>query len=170
MLLLFFLLLNRLRQAGLLCDKVEVLLSLRNRCSERAHVDELFNFESINQVYGQIIEYLGNLQPESKEKLQLWLFDDMCHLKPYSKKPIPAGQNETTEQFARIAKAVDKFHFPGHKKTDKYCQEKCNPNTELSKLNIVKQNTPACEQAFRWLNGFKNVKTMNEPCLILMGM
>ena len=30
------------------------------------------------------------------------------------------------------------------------------------KLGITKQNTQACEQAFKWLNAFKNLKTMNE--------
>ena len=57
---------------------------------------------------------MGNLNPEERQKLELWLFDDMCHLKPYSEKPAQAGQNDVTEHFARKAKAVDKFHFPGH--------------------------------------------------------
>ena len=131
-------------------------------CGKIPHVDELFISESINQVYGTVIEYLGNLDPEAREKIRICLFDDMCHLKPYSEKPKQAKQNEITEQFANLAKAVDKFHFPGHKKTDKYCQENCNPNIELKKLEIKKQNTPACEQAFKWLNAYKNLKTMNE--------
>ena len=79
-----------------------------------------------------------------------------------SEKRKQAKQNEITEQFSILAKAVVNFHFPGHKKTDKYCQENCNPNEELKKLGITKQNTPACEQAFKWLNSFKNLKTMNE--------
>ena len=33
---------------------------------------------------------------------------------------------------------------------------------ELAKLSIEKVNTPACEQAFAWINNFKNLKTMNE--------
>ena len=59
--------------------------------------------------------------------------------------------------FADLPKAVDKFHFPRHKKTDKYCQESCNHVTKLEKLD-----SPACEQAFKWLNEFKNIKSMNE--------
>ena len=132
-------------------------------CGKIPHVDELFNCESINQVYGSIIEFLGNLDKEEREKIRIWLFDDMCHLKPYSEKTKQAKQNEVTEFFSNLPKAVDKFHFPGHKRTDKYCQENCNPNVELKKLDIKKQNTPACEQAFKWLNGYKNLKTMNEP-------
>lgn len=57
---------------------------------------------------------------------------------------------------------MDKFHFPGHKVTDKYCRENCNPILELKKLGIEVTNTPACEQAFKWINAFKNLKTMNE--------
>ena len=83
-------------------------------------------------------------------KLKIWFFDDMCHLKPYAEKPKHAKQNDITMFFAnQISKAVDKFHFPGHKKTDNFCQSKCNPTTEMSKVGITKQNTPACEQAFR---------------------
>ena len=87
----------------------------------------------------------------------------MCHLRPFSEKPKQAKQNEITEHFANLATAVDKFHFPGHKRTDKYCQENFNPNNELKKLVISKQNTPACQQAFKWLNAFKNLKAMNQP-------
>ena len=97
-----------------------------------------------------------------RSKIKVWLFDDMCHLKPHSENPKNANQSEVTKHFADMVKAVDKFHFPVHKKTDKYCQENCNPNKELQKLNISKQNSPACEQAFKWLNEFKNLKTMNE--------
>ena len=74
-----------------------------------------------------------------------------------------ANQNEVTKLFENLSKAVDRFHFPVHKRTDKYCQENCNPNREFKKLNIDKMNTPACEQAFKWLNDYKNLKTMNEP-------
>lgn len=131
-------------------------------CGRIPHVDELFNCESITQVYGNVIEFLGNLSPDARDKIRIWLFDDMCHLKPFSEKKKQAKQNGITEQFSNLAKAVDKFHFPGHKKTDTYCQENCNPIVELKKLGITKQNTPACEQAFKWLNAFKNLKTMNE--------
>ena len=100
-------------------------------CGIIPHVYELFVCESINQVHGSIIEFLGNLDPETRAKFKIWLFDDMCHLKPHSEKPKQADQNEITKQFANLAKAVDKFHFPGHKKTNKHCQANCNPNVEL---------------------------------------
>jgi hypothetical protein len=131
-------------------------------CGRIPHIDELFVCESINQVHGSLIEFLGNLEPELRSQFKIWFFDDMCHLKPHAEKPKNANQNEVTKLFAELPKAVDKFHFPVHKKTDKYCQDNCNPNKELKKMNISKLNTPACEQAFKWLNAFKNLKTMNE--------
>ena len=113
-------------------------------------------------MHGSIIEFLGNLTPDLRSKFKLWLFDDMCHLKPHAENPKQADQNDVTKLFAGLAKAVDKFHFPVHKKTDKYCQQNCNPNTELKKLGITSLNSPACEQAFKWINRFTNLKTMNE--------
>ena len=86
----------------------------------------------------------------------------MCHLKPHAENPKQADQNDVTKLFARLAKAVDKFHFPVHKKTDRYCQQNCNPNIELKKLGITSLNSPACEQAFKWINRFTNLKTMYE--------
>ena len=123
----------------------------------------MYSCETINQLHGSIIELLGNLNPENRAKFRVWLFDDMFHLKPHSENLQIANQNEVTKMFAELPKAVDKFHFPGHKKTDKYCQEACNPNKVLKDLNIEKLNSPACEQAFKWLNEFKNIKSMNEP-------
>ena len=131
-------------------------------CGIIPHVDELFGCESIKQVHGSIVEFLGTVTPETRNILKLWFFDDMCHLKPYSEKAKNREPSEITELFASLSKAVDKFHFPGHKKTDLYCREKCNPTVELKKLNIDVVNSPACEQAFKWINRFKNLKTMNE--------
>ena len=87
----------------------------------------------------------------------------MCHLKPHSEKLEIRQESDISEAFAEVSKAVDKFHFPGHKKSDVYCQEKCNPKIELEKLGIEKVNSPACEQAFNWINKFTNLKSMNEP-------
>ena len=83
-------------------------------CGRIPHVDELFSCESINQVYGCIIEFLGNLTPDLRSKFKLWLFDDMCHLKPHAENAKQADQNHVTKLFAGLAKAVDKIHFPVH--------------------------------------------------------
>ena len=36
------------------------------------------------QVWAIICEFLGDMQPESRERLKGWLYDDMCHLMPYA--------------------------------------------------------------------------------------
>ena len=131
-------------------------------CGIIPHVDELFGCESIKQVHGSIIEFLASCSSDIRDKLKLWMFDDMCHLKPHSEKDHVRNQSSVTEEFALLAKCVDKFHYPGHKKTDSYCRENCNPNIELKKLGIQEINSPACEQAFKWINCYKNLKTMNE--------
>ena len=145
---------NRRHTAG-------ILISARP-CGLIPHVDELFGCESIKQVHGSIVEFTGSISAESRKKLKLWFFDDMCHLKPYSEKKQNREASDITEHFASLGKAVDKFHFPGHKVTDKYCRENCNPLVEMKKVEIGVTNTPACEQAFKWINAFKNLKTMNE--------
>ena len=46
----------------------------------------------------------------------------MCQLKSFSEKMIQEKQNEIAGEFGYFAnKAVDKFHFPRHKRTEKYC-------------------------------------------------
>ena len=131
-------------------------------CGIIPHVDELFGCESIKQVHGSIIEFLASCSSDVTEKLKLWMFDDMCHLKPHSEKNVVRNQSVIAEKFAALSKCVDKFHYPGHKKSDSYCRENCNPNIELKKLGINEINSPACEQAFKWINCYKNLKTMNE--------
>ena len=83
-------------------------------------------------------------------------------MKPYSENNVNRKTSSESELFASLVKAVDKFHFPGHKRSDKYCQENCNPKRELEKLGMTNVNTPACEQAFKWINAFKSMKSMNE--------
>ena len=31
-----------------------------------------------------ICEFLGDMQPDARNKLQGWLYDDMCHLMPFA--------------------------------------------------------------------------------------
>ena len=50
-------------------------------CGRIPHVDELFGCETIQQVHGSIIEFLGNLNPENRAKLRVWLFDDIVSSK-----------------------------------------------------------------------------------------
>ena len=86
-------------------------------CGRIPHVDELFGCETLQQVHGSNIEFLGNLNLEIRAKFRVLLFDDMCHLKPHSEKTQVANYNEVTKMFADLPKAVDKFHFQRHNTT-----------------------------------------------------
>ena len=80
-------------------------------------------------------------------------------MQPFSEADAQADHNHITRFFAsEVTKVVDKLHFKGH--TGIYCKENCDPRkvSELQKVNTV-----ICEQTFKWLNGFKSVKSMNEP-------
>ena len=50
-------------------------------CGRIPHVDELFGCETIQQVHGSIIEFLGNLNPENRAKFRVWLFNDIVSSK-----------------------------------------------------------------------------------------
>ena len=100
--------------------------------------------------------------PEDKRsELVGWLYDDMCHLKPFSGidfkvycwhnlrlkllEKIKQEQSAMTKVFASLKKAVDKLHFRGHR--GEYCLKNCDP-FKIKELEGV--NTPVCEQTFSW--------------------
>ena len=71
---------------------------------------ELFRSEWIRQVCATIVDFLGDIPEETRNRIVGWLYDDMCHLKPYSEKP----ENQLGAMgklFAGMKKAVDKLHF-----------------------------------------------------------
>ena len=78
-------------------------------CGTIVLFDELYGSESISQVYGILVEFLARLDDMST--LEELLYDDCCHLKAFSEKPINADQNEVTKYFAGLGKHVDRFHF-----------------------------------------------------------
>ena len=86
---------------------------------------ELFGSESISQVWALICDFLGDMEPSKREKLNAFLYDDACHLKPYSEKEEQKSQSDVASFFASLTKAVDKLHFRGHKGS--YCHKECNP-------------------------------------------
>ena len=120
-------------------------------------IDELFGSESTSQGYGILIEYMSRLSDEALSRMDRFLYDDMCHLKPFSEKKSMMDQNAITKQFGESSKAVDKFHFPGH--VSKKCHETCDPYKMKCFDDI---NSPVCEQVFSRLNKFTQVKGMNE--------
>lgn len=144
-------------------------------CGIIRDIAELYHSEAIEQVWSIIMEYLSDLPQDRRNKLKVWAYDDMCHLKvwnsslndifeiihfqPFSEAQSQASHNEVTTYFAeKIVKVVDKLHFRGHKGA--YCKANCDPRKvpELQKVNTV-----ICEQTFKWLNAYKSVKSMNEP-------
>ena len=130
-------------------------------CGIIPHFDEIYGCKSVSQNYALKIEFLGNLPKEIREQIKVWFFDDMCHEKPFAENKKQAEFSEATKFYAeKVEKAVDFFHFPGH--VSKYCFKETNPWDLKAKMGFNKLNTPACEQAFNWLNRFRNVKGMNE--------
>ena len=61
-------------------------------CGTIVLFDELYGSESISQVYGILVEFLARL--DAMSALQELLYDDCCHLKAFSEKPVNADQNE----------------------------------------------------------------------------
>jgi len=43
-------------------------------------INVLFGSEGINQVVGCIGDWIGALPKDAREKLKVFLYDDMCHL------------------------------------------------------------------------------------------
>ena len=83
------------------------------------------------------------------------LYDDACHLWPYSLKQ--AFFSAATKYLSTVQMRVDKLHFPNHR--GKWCKEHCDPKKEpgLSDVNSV-----VCEQKFgTYTNRFRNVKCMS---------
>ena len=67
---------------------------------------ELYGSESIRQVCATIVDFLGDIPEETRNRIVGWLYDDMCHLKPYSEKQ----ENQLGamgQLFAGMKKAVD---------------------------------------------------------------
>ena len=116
-------------------------------CGVIADFAELFGSESIGQVHATIVDFIGDVPEEIRSEILGWLYDDMCHLKPYSEYAAISSQSKMSSIFANMKKAVDKMHFRGHR--GGYCQQNCDP-WKIPELGGV--NTPVCEQTFAWLN------------------
>ena len=123
---------------------------------------ELFGSESITQVWALLCDFFGDMEPDKQKQLKAFVYDDMCHLKPFSEKDSQKSQSEIAEFFATLKKAVDKLHFRGHKGA--YCHKECDP-WKLRELDEV--NTVVCEQLFSWVNRFKACRNMNEARFFL---
>ena len=105
---------------------------------------ELYKTESTSQVHGILSDFLFRNQV----LLDWFLFDDACHLWPYTLKQ--ADYSKATKYLASVQ------HIKNH--VGKWCLENCDPRKE-KRLNKV--NSVICEQKFSSTNKFKNFKTMN---------
>ena len=57
-----------------------------------------------------IVDFLGDIPEETRIRIVGWLYEEMCHLKPYIEKP--ENQLEAMGKlFAGMKKAVHKLHF-----------------------------------------------------------
>ena len=111
---------------------------------------EIFGTESCSQVHGILSDFLYRHQV----LLDWFLYDDVCHLYPYSINN--ATYSKATEYLASVKMQVDKLHIANH--VGKWCLENCDPRKEKA---LTKVNSVVCEQKFSRTNCYKNVKCMN---------
>ena len=64
--------------------------------------------------------------------------------------------SEAATKLGNLEFYVDKMHFRNH--VDAWCHKHMNPNDDPK---LKKVNSQICEQTFRFINKFRNVKTMN---------
>ena len=74
------------------------------------YFSELYGSESIRQVCATIVDFLGDLPEEVRNRIVGWLYDDMCHLKPFSEK-VENQHGAMGKLFAGMKKAPDMLYF-----------------------------------------------------------
>ena len=67
------------------------------------------------QVYAIVTDWLSDLDSEDRKKIKYILYDDMCHLGPFSQNPAVLQMNPITRFFGTRHLAVDCLHFLNHK-------------------------------------------------------
>ena len=73
----------------------------------------------MKQVYAIVTEWMADLEESERRKIKWILYDDMCHLGPFSQNPVILNLNHITKFFGTQNLAVDCLHFLNHK--DKVC-------------------------------------------------
>lgn len=81
--------------------------------------DELFRSEGVKQVYGIVTECMADLDVSERRKIKWILYDDMCHLGPFSQNPVILNLNNITKFVGTRNLAVDCLNFLNNK--DKVC-------------------------------------------------
>ena len=67
------------------------------------------------QVYAIVTDWLSDLVSEDRKKIKYILYDDICHLGPFSQNPTVLQMNPITRFFGTQHLAVDCLHFLNHK-------------------------------------------------------
>ena len=62
-------------------------------------------------MFSIIIEWMSNLPKHVLDKLDTFMYDDMCHLSKYSKNPVRSDMNDLVKKFNSMRLLIDKFHF-----------------------------------------------------------
>lgn len=118
-------------------------------CQHIRMLEEVFNSESITQVYAYLHNHLVKCFANriyNRDSLAI-VYDDACHLKKFAMK-----RNAMSEVSMYLSKAdifCDRLHFQNH--IDSWCRKNCNPD-DCNKLKHV--NTEACEQIFSWMSKY----------------
>ena len=99
---------------------------------------ELFGVESISQVYGHVVDWLGESDPQH---MQFLLYDDACHLGPFAMNPKRTSHSHATTTMGNLRHIVDKLHFKGHRGV--WCHDNCNPYAVPALKDV---NSVICEQ------------------------
>ena len=63
------------------------------------------------QVYAIVTDWLSDLDSEDRKKIKYILYDDMCHLGPFSQNPAVLQMNPITRFFGTQHLAVDCLHL-----------------------------------------------------------
>ena len=125
-------------------------------CGVICSYKEIFRSESLSQTTSFILDTIGSMDTSPN----FISYDDGCHLSRY----VNNTKNiiEVTERFLTLKTktiVVDRFHFAGHKTTDRYCQANCNPNLFPELIHL---NTSRAEEINSWFSRFKHqLKHMN---------
>eukprot|EP00111_Clytia_hemisphaerica_P005748 TCONS_00016667-protein len=141
--------------------KTAGVLVMAKPCGIVVNIKELFNCESISQVYGHLHDLLSQ---DEYQSINCIVYDDACHLLKYSKNPVRKDDTNTSKRIATLEMKIDRFHYRNH--VDPWCRRVCNPKTSDHLAGV---NTETCEQLFSWFSKYAPMtKHMNRQRFIFL--
>ena len=112
-------------------------------------IEELYNSESITQVYCHIHSHLEkNFNTDIYDPKNFTIvYNDACHLKRFC---IKCGHlNEINNYLSTAEIFCDILHFGNH--IDTWCIQNCNPSQCESLIDV---NTETCKHIFSWMSRY----------------